>query len=72
MIPGVTLQGTLMNHSAVMASVALLVNESSHLAALPYNLNPDLPFILGETNSLYGQGLRGVSNAFGVCIIRSS
>lgn len=67
-VPGVTLQGTLMNHSSTVASIAKQLNESRLLAALPYNLNPDLPFILGETNSLYNQGRPGLSNTFGAAL----
>lgn len=66
--PGVTLQGTLMNHSNTIASVALQLNESAHLARLPSNLDPGLPFILGETNSLYNQGAPGLSNSFGAAL----
>ncbi|KAH9825387.1 Glycoside hydrolase [Teratosphaeria destructans] len=66
--PGVTLQGTLMNHSRVVASVAKQLNESRLLAALPQNLKPELPFILGETNSLYNQGRPGLSNTFGAAL----
>ena len=66
--PGVTLQGTLMNHSANVASIKLQLNESRLLAALPYRLNPNLPFILGETNSLYNEGRPGLSNTFGAAL----
>jgi hypothetical protein len=48
-----------MNHSSTVSSIAKQVNESSLLAK--YNL----PFILGETNSLYNEGAPGLSNAFG-------
>jgi hypothetical protein len=48
-----------MNHSSNVASIARQVNESSLLAK--YNL----PFILGETNSLFNAGKPGVSNTFG-------
>jgi hypothetical protein len=52
-----------MNHTSTVSSIAKQVNESSLLAK--YNL----PFILGETNSLYNEGAPGLSNAFGaVCI----
>ncbi|KAF2169012.1 glycoside hydrolase family 79 protein [Zasmidium cellare ATCC 36951] len=66
--PGVTLQGTLMNHSSTVASIAKQLNESRRLAALPDNINPNLPFILGETNSLYNQGRPGLSNTFGAAL----
>ena len=48
-----------MNHTSTVASIAKQVNESTLLAK--YNL----PFILGETNSLYNEGAPGLSNAFG-------
>ena len=60
--PGVTLQGTLMNHSSTVASIAHHVNESNLLA------NYSIPFILGETNSLYNEGAPGLSNAFGAAL----
>jgi hypothetical protein len=60
--PGVTLQGTLMNHSSTVASISHQLNESSLLA------HTDLPFILGETNSLYNEGAPGLSNAFGAAL----
>ena len=66
--PGVTLQGTLMNHTSTVASIAKQLNESSLLAALPDDLEPNLPFILGETNSLYNQGRPGLSNTFGAAL----
>lgn len=67
-VPGVTLQHTLMNHSANVASIALQLNESRSLAALPNSLDPNLPFILGETNSLYNEGRPGLSNTFGAAL----
>lgn len=57
-----------MNHSANVASIKLQLNESRLLAKLPYDLNPDLPFILGETNSLYNEGKPGLSNSFGAAL----
>jgi hypothetical protein len=48
-----------MNHSSNVASITKLVNESSNLAK--YNL----PFILGEANSLSNEGKSGLSNSFG-------
>src|SRR5436189_288350 len=65
---GLTLQGTLMNHSSTVASIAKQLNESRLLSNLPDRLNPDLPFILGETNSLYNQGRPGLSNTFGATL----
>ncbi|KAK5112946.1 hypothetical protein LTR62_003768 [Meristemomyces frigidus] len=65
---GVTLQGTLMNHTSNVASIAKQLNESRLLAALPSDLDPGLPFIMGETNSLYNQGRPGLSNTFGAAL----
>jgi hypothetical protein len=65
---GVTLQGTLMNHSSTVQSIAKQLNSSRYLAALPDVLQPNLPFILGETNSLYNQGRPGLSNTFGAAL----
>jgi hypothetical protein len=48
-----------MNHSSTVASIAQQVNESSLLAK--YNL----PFVLGEANSLSNEGKSGLSNSFG-------
>lgn len=66
--PGVTLQGTLMNHTSTVASIAKQLNESRLLAELPSDLNPGLRFILGETNSLYNQGKPGLSDSFGAAL----
>ncbi|CAD6446089.1 4ae85018-d036-41d7-aad9-d3313433e9df [Sclerotinia trifoliorum] len=60
--PGVTLQKTLMNHTSTVASVALQLNVSNLLS--PFNL----PFTLGETNSLYNEGAPGLSNAYGAAL----
>lgn len=60
--PGVTLAGTLMNHTMTVASIAKQLNESNLLA------NYSIPFILGETNSLYNQGAPGLSNSFGAAL----
>lgn len=57
-----------MNHSSTVASVALQLNESHLLAGLPNRLNPNLPFILGEANSLYNEGRPGLSNTFGAAL----
>ncbi|KAI1766682.1 glycoside hydrolase family 79 protein [Hypoxylon sp. FL1150] len=58
---GVTLQGTLMNHTRTAQSVDAHVAENA-------TINPDVPYILGETNSLYNQGRPGLSNAFGAAL----
>src|SRR5882757_2924750 len=60
--PGVTLQGTLMNHTSIVLSVAKHLNESNLLASA------GLPYILGETNSLYNEGAPGLSNSFGAAL----
>ncbi|ESZ94839.1 glycoside hydrolase family 79 protein [Sclerotinia borealis F-4128] len=60
--PGVTLQGTLMNHTQTVISVARQLNVSNLLAS------SNIPFILGETNSLYNQGAPGLSNAYGAAL----
>lgn len=61
-VPGVTLQGTLMNHTRTVQSV-------SNQVALMKNLSQyHLPFILGEGNSLYNQGRPGLSNVFGAAL----
>lgn len=60
--PGVTLQDTLMNHTAVVVNINRHLNESSLLA------DRDLPYLLGETNSLYNQGAPGLSNSFGAAL----
>ncbi|KAL1961879.1 hypothetical protein VTN77DRAFT_959 [Rasamsonia byssochlamydoides] len=64
--PGVTLQGTLMNHTSTVNSVNKLANLSRVLTE--ENLTPGIPFILGETNSLYNEGAPGLSNAFGAAL----
>jgi hypothetical protein len=65
---GITLQGTLMNHSNVIANVAKQVNESRRISGLSGELNPNVPFILGEHNSLARQGRPGLSNSFGAAL----
>ena len=51
-----------MNHTSTVTSIAKQLNESRLLAE--YNL----PYILGETNSLYHQGAPGLSNSFGAAL----
>jgi hypothetical protein len=60
--PGVTLQKTLMNHSSTVQSISSQLNVSRLLS------NYSLPFILGETNSLYNQGRPGLSDTFGAAL----
>ncbi|KAI1105715.1 glycoside hydrolase family 79 protein [Jackrogersella minutella] len=58
---GVTLQGTLMNHTSTALSVGAHVAENAAI-------QPGIPYILGETNSLYNEGRPGLSNAFGAAL----
>lgn len=60
--PGVTLQGTLMNHTSTVASVNKHLNETTLLRSV------GLPYLLGETNSLYNQGAPALSNSFGAAL----
>ena len=60
--PGVTLQGTLMNHTSTIASVNKHLNESRLLSYA------GLPYVLGETNSLFNEGAPGLSNSFGAAL----
>lgn len=57
-----------MNHTRTTLSLHSQANLSTHLTSLPYNTEPNLPFILGETNSLYNQGRPGLSNTFGAAL----
>lgn len=64
--PGVTLQGTLMNHTQTMQSVNAHVVEYNTIVA---NSNTSVPpHIFGETNSLYNEGKPGLSNSFGAAL----
>ncbi|KAI1378672.1 glycoside hydrolase family 79 protein [Hypoxylon crocopeplum] len=58
---GVTLQGTLMNHTRTALSVGAHTAENA-------TIQPGIPYILGETNSLYNQGRPGLSNSFGAAL----
>ncbi len=60
--PGVTLAGTLMNHTRIRQSVDAQVIEKQALKKYGH------PFILGEANSLYNQGAPGLSNSFGAAL----
>ncbi|KAI0160627.1 glycoside hydrolase family 79 protein [Xylariaceae sp. FL1272] len=61
---GVTLQGTLMNHTSTRASVNAHVTEFNSIT----NKSSNLVQIMGETNSLYNQGKPGLSNSFGAAL----
>ncbi|MCJ1379880.1 hypothetical protein MMC17_002983 [Xylographa soralifera] len=63
--PGVTLQRTLMNHNWTVNSV----NSQVAYASFFTKAAPDIPLILGETNSLSGGGAPGVSNSFGAALL---
>lgn len=58
--PGISLQGTLMNHSSIMRSLAAHVTLAAELRNFT-----TVPYVLGETNSLSGGGATGLSNVFG-------
>ncbi|KUI70104.1 Beta-glucuronidase [Cytospora mali] len=62
--PGVTLQGTLMNHTRTMSSVDAHVAEYNTV----FPNGDGIPLIFGECNSLYNQGKPGLSNAFGAAL----
>ncbi|OAA54973.1 glycoside hydrolase family 79 protein [Niveomyces insectorum RCEF 264] len=71
--PGVTLQGTLLNHTNTVQSVHAHVAEYQSLvdaaaAAAAPGLRPPPRQILGETNSLYNEGRPGLSNTFGAAL----
>lgn len=55
-----------MNHTSTVASVSNHVNLARTLSSK--NLTTGIPYILGETNSLYNQGAPGLSNAFGAAL----
>lgn len=54
-----TLAETLMNHTSIVENLAAQIKRSENLAYL------GLPFTLGETNSIAGQGRNGETNVFG-------
>jgi hypothetical protein len=60
-VPGVTLQNTLMSHTAVVNSITNHVNyaKTSTISA---------EYIIGEHNSLYGGGASGLSDVFGAAL----
>jgi hypothetical protein len=60
---GVTLQGTLMNHSS---NVHSLINLVKLLVSLQNFTS--IPFIFVETNSLYNESTPGLSNSFGAAL----
>ncbi|QIX01376.1 hypothetical protein AMS68_006893 [Peltaster fructicola] len=66
--PRVTLQNTLMNHTVTASSVHRLLERKDSLAALPADRKANLPFVLGEHNSLIGGGRPGLSSSFGAAL----
>ncbi|KAJ5692588.1 Glycoside hydrolase superfamily [Penicillium macrosclerotiorum] len=66
--PGVTLAHTLMNHTAVVHSVSQHANLARTLSQKGLTKDRDIPYILGEMNSLYHQGKPGLSNSFGAAL----
>ncbi|KAI1490471.1 hypothetical protein F5X96DRAFT_679062 [Biscogniauxia mediterranea] len=63
---GVTLQGTLMNHTRTMESIEVHLAEYASIA--PTTTTPKPPHIFGEQNSLSHQGLPGTSDTFGAAL----
>ncbi|KAL5373210.1 hypothetical protein DPSP01_012905 [Paraphaeosphaeria sporulosa] len=68
--PGITLQGTLMNHTNNKRAVNELLAVSASISNIPNRstLPKNAPYILGEGNSLARQGIGGVSNSFGAAL----
>ncbi|KAL2155189.1 hypothetical protein VTH82DRAFT_3865 [Thermothelomyces myriococcoides] len=64
--PGVTLQGTLMNHAVTKRSVDAHIVEYNKI--ISQSSAPVPPLIFGETNSLFNQGRPGLSNTFGAAL----
>ncbi|KAK3693520.1 glycoside hydrolase superfamily [Podospora appendiculata] len=63
--PGVTLQGTLMNHTVTKRSVDAHIANYNKIKAIDPSAPP---LIFGEHNSLYNQGKPGLSNTFGAAL----
>ncbi|PSR87157.1 glycoside hydrolase family 79 protein [Coniella lustricola] len=61
---GVTLQGTLLNHSITKNSVNAHITEYEQI----FPNGSGVPLIFGETNSLYNEGRPGLSNTFGAAL----
>lgn len=55
-----------MNHTEVIKNVEKHTNVAQTLNT--EHLTPDIPYILGEMNSLYHQGRPGLSNSFGAAL----
>ncbi|KAL6879248.1 glycoside hydrolase family 79 protein [Trichoderma novae-zelandiae] len=65
--PGVTLQGTLMNHTKTVGSVEGHLPEYDAIFTTA-QAQKATPLIFGECNSLYNQGRPGLSNTFGAAL----
>ncbi|KAI5358919.1 putative glycosyl hydrolase, all-beta, glycoside hydrolase superfamily, beta-glucuronidase [Septoria linicola] len=68
--PGITLQGTLINHTSNKRAVNELLAVSASIQNIPNKklVPKNAPFILGEGNSLARQGIGGLSNSFGAAL----
>lgn len=62
--PGVTLQGTLLNHTVTTKSVDSHISEYDRI----WSNSSSVPLIMGEYNSLYNEGKPGLSNTFGAAL----
>lgn len=62
---GVTLQGTLLNHTVTVQIIEAFTTIYGQVLSL--NGAP-IPMIFGETNSLWGEGKAGLSNTFGAAL----
>lgn len=65
---GITLQGTLMNHTNVITKAAAQLKVWEGIKASENAPSLGTPFILGEHNSLARQGRPGLSNSFGAAL----
>lgn len=66
--PGITLQGTLMNHTNIKVKAEAQFNLSRGIRESENAPAPDIPIIMGEHNSLARQGRPGLSNIFGAAL----
>ena len=65
MSPGVTLQGTLMNHTQNTLNIDQQMEVYKRFIS---KSSEKPPIIFGETNSLYDEGRPGLSNTFGAAL----
>ncbi|KAF2147960.1 glycoside hydrolase family 79 protein [Myriangium duriaei CBS 260.36] len=61
--PTITLANTLLNHSAIVNALRPHVSIAQKIHAIPGM--SETPYIIGECNSLWGGGRRGVCDVFG-------